>query len=89
MSHKRKQEDNRRLSALHDETRGHWISGVYYDNRKQRLKRFSASDGRGHITKYFKRQANRKIRRRHFNEDDHALRGGQYRRASEYKWQIF
>ena len=89
MSYQRKTEDNRRLQKLYRATRGRLLSGAYYNRRKQRLMRFSPSDSGTHITKYYKRLANRKLRRRDFDEDAYAPQHSTYRREAEYRWLIY
>ena len=80
MSHKRKEEDNRRLKKLADATRNNWFSGAYYNERKNRLIRISSSDG-SDLTTFYKRRANKKLRGELLNEDSVAYTGGEYRRA--------
>ena len=87
MSHKRAQEDKRRLKKLCDETVNHYAHGAYYNERKGRFIRFSPSDG-SDITTYYKRRANKKLRGELLNDDSPAYRGADYRRVYDYRWEI-
>lgn len=87
MSHKRKQEDARRLRKLYSATRNSY-PGVYYDTAKKRLIRFTAADFGGR-TSYLKRRANKIVRRQPLDENAPALKGAAYRRLYDYRWQLY
>ena len=44
MSYRRKQEENRRLNKLYNKTKNGYGAGVYYDDTKDRLIRYSCHD---------------------------------------------
>ena len=84
MSHKRKEEDNRRLKKLYEETKNEFGSGVYYCERKKRLIRYSAV--RSGTGKELRRISNQRVRR---TDPDFAMKGSMYRKVFDYWWTIF
>jgi hypothetical protein len=87
MSYQRNIEDKRRLKKLYLETKNSCIVGAYYDDKKNRMIRYSPSDnGNAKIstTKYLKRQSNKKIRR----SCDVFQRGG-YKKQYDYWWELY
>lgn len=87
MSYQRKQEDKRRLAALYNETRNNFGAGAYYDQRKERLIRYSyTGGGRG---RYLKQQAARTARRENRSADHASSARAAYRRTFDYWWELF
>lgn len=89
MSYQRKQEDKRRLNKLYASTRQSCGAGAYYDQRKDRIIRYSYADkGRG---RYLKRLSSRAVRRQDTNEDSPPAPGARaaYRRTFDYWWNLF
>ena len=79
MGHKQASERNRRLKKLYDETKNSYGRGVWYDNKKQRYVRYCFGD----CKRYFRRLANRKVRR---NND--VPSGGNYKKVFDFWWSI-
>ena len=86
MSHKRKQEDKRRLQKLYEEIGGGYPA-PYHDRETGRLIRFTRADF-GNVTSYHKRQAAKKVRREPITPDSPAYRGADYRRLYDYLWEL-
>ena len=82
MSHRRSQEDRRRMLALYAVTRHSMRGGAYYDRRKGCICRYTWN--KNGITKYLRRCGNRAVRRAGV-----ALHGGEYRRLYPYWWELF
>jgi len=83
MSYKRKAEDNRRLRKLHQKTANSFLSGVYFDEQKGRLVRFSASRKKA-LPRYLKRRSNKSVRRTHGR-----MHHGEYRKQYDYWWNLW
>ena len=81
MDYYSKKEENRRLKKLYKKTH-YWGSGVYYDEKKKRFVKMSLN-GRGHTTKYFRKKANKKVRK--YKGD---LSHSDYRKVFDYWWTI-
>ena len=62
MGYRRHYEDKQRLKKLHNETKGSFYAGAYFDDKKHRYVRFSPSKTPG-FTKYLRWQANKRERR--------------------------
>lgn len=84
MSYRRKQEDNKRLQRLYDETRNSCCSGAYYDKRKERIIQYSLSNGSSY-PKYLKRQSNKRIRK----SRRYLLKRGHYKKLYDYWWLLY
>lgn len=87
MGYKRSVEDRRRMKKLYDETKTKLIGGAFFDKSKGRIIRFSYSDnprGRESMTKYLKRQSNKRVRK-----SDELYERGTYRRVYDYRWMLF
>lgn len=86
MSHRRKQQDKRRLKKLSEQNKMHDrnVSGAYYDEDKQRYVRYSPSRKGSSYPKYLRRRANKMMRRR-----KGLFSNGMYRKAYDYKWMIW
>ena len=82
MSHRRSREDQRRLQRLYLQTRHSMRGGVYYDQYRNRLRRYTWNKNGN--TKYLRRCGNRAVRR-----GGAALHGGEYRRLYPYWWKLF
>ena len=84
MSYQRKQEDNRRLKKLFDETQNSYGNGAYFDRRKKRIIKCSFSNGSTY-PKYLKRQSNKKIRKiKHY-----LIKRGDYKKLYDYWWMLY
>ena len=81
MSYRRKQEENRRLNKLYNKTKNGYGAGAYYDDRKDRLIRYSCHD------KNWKARCRRTTRRRLKKMEFHCS-GCTYKKFYEYWWQI-
>ena len=82
MSYRGSQERNRRLKKLYEQTRHQIGGGAYYSERKKSYVKYSASDSI-RITKYLRRQSNRKVRK-----SNELANGNQYRKHYDYWWII-
>lgn len=82
MSHRRKIEDKRRLRNLYLKTYNSMGGGVFeYRGRYIRWYPYSSNFNRA---KYYRRQANRRVRR-----NDTPLNRGQYKKLYEVRWAIY
>lgn len=84
MSHKRKQDEKRKLKHLYDQTRHSVISGAYYDNKKQRYIRHSPSRRGSGYPKFLRKISNKVLRRK-----DDAYQYGGYKKLFDYKWRLW
>lgn len=84
MSFWRKQEDNKRLQRLYDETKNSCGNGAYYDRRKDRIIRYSLSNGKSY-PKYLKRQSNKRIRKNKY----YLPKRGNYKKLYDYWWLLY
>ena len=83
MSHRRAVEDRRRLKKLAATCR--WFRGAYYSDIKDRYYRLYTSDwGSRKYVRWLKRHCNRRVR---IYPD--LLQRGQYRKVSEFWYQLF
>jgi len=80
MSHRRKQEDKRRLKKLYEKTKTYYGAGAYYDSKKNRYIRYSMDHN---LTTYFKKVGNHRVRRA-----EECKNGKFYRRIFDYWWTI-
>lgn len=83
MSHRRKSGDLKRLKRTYSATKNGWGAGVYYDEDKKRLIRYSPSK-KSSRPRYLRNQANRKVRKTLT-----ALHHGQYRKIYDYWWELW
>lgn len=83
MSHKRTCENNRRLRRLYNKTKYNYASGVCYDERKHRYKRFTSH------SKDLKRLCKKITRHRlkYINWDTISQRS-LYKKAFDYWWEL-
>lgn len=78
-----KQEENRRLKKLYDETKWNCFAGAWYDEAKKRFIKFSQPTERKKIAK---RQSVRRIR----SSSDEMIsgKGNRANRLYDYKWEV-
>lgn len=78
-----KQEENRRLKKLYNETKWNCFAGAWYDEAKKRFIKFSQPTER---KKFAKRQSVRRIR----SSSDELISGKGCRanRLFDYKWEV-
>lgn len=78
-----KQEENRRLKKLYDETKWNCFAGAWYDEAKKRFIKFSQPTER---KKFAKRQSVRRIR----SSSDELISGKGCRanRLFDYEWEV-
>lgn len=72
-----------RLKKVYNETKNSYGAGVYYDKKKKRYIKVSASNTPG-LSKWMRRIGHKKIRRML-----DVPNGGAYRKAYDYKWNIW
>ena len=83
MGHKRSVERNKRLKKVYSETKTFCGSGVWFDERKGRYVKISASR-KSKRPKYLRNRSNRKIR--HYKG---ALNNSDYKRLFDYWWELY
>lgn len=84
MSHKRSQEDKRRLKKKYETVgRYRYLGGVWYNEESDRYIRYWRSGHRSKFCKYCQRQSNRKVRRTK-DIDNYS----NYRKLFDYWWFI-
>lgn len=78
-----KQEENRRLKKLYDETKCNYFAGAWYDKDKKRLIKFSQPTER---KRFAKRRSVKRIR----SSSDELISGKGLRanRLFDYKWAV-
>lgn len=89
MSHTRKAEEKRRMKKLIGATRHPYARGVFeLDGRYIRYYPYSSNHNRA---RYYRRHANRRVRRmyRNIGEDASMLTRGQYRKAYDLWWELY
>ena len=78
-----KQEENRRLKKLYDETKWNCFAGAWYSEAKKRLIKFSQPTER---KKFAKRQSVKRIRSS--NDELISGKGCRANRLFDYKWEV-
>ena len=78
-----KQDENRRLKKLYDETKRHCVAGAWYNEDKKRLIKFSQPTER---KRFAKRRSVKRIR----SSSDELISGKGLRanRLFDYKWEL-
>lgn len=84
MGYKQSRERNRRLKKVYMQTKNTYGSGVWYNEKKGRYIRYYPR-GNTSLSRYFRKQANRKVRR---NKHE-PLQHGSYRKVYDYRWNLF
>lgn len=82
MSHKRKEEDKKRLKKVYEETKNGYGPGVWFDDKKRRYVRLDFTN------KWLKTHTTRIIRRKLKNE--HCFfEKSLYKKYYDYWWELF
>ena len=83
MSYRRSRARRKRLRKLHNETRHHYGSGAWYDDRRKCFKKYSVSDSFTGM-KELKRLTNKRARKM-----DDLPNGSAYKKGFDLWWEVF
>ena len=83
MGYKRAREEKRRLERLYVAAGNNYGSGIWYDPKKCRFRRYWLGAKSGY-RKLLKRRSNRVVRRQKAT-----LQYGAYRKAFDYWWELY
>ena len=87
MSYKESEDRKRKLNKLLYETEHSYGSGAWYNERKGRIIKYSASDN-SHYASYLKKRGARLYRRK-YKKSDVLLQRSDYKKTFDYKWMIY
>lgn len=82
MGYRRSKERNRRLQKLYDKTKNSYGAGVYFDEHKNRLVKYSI--GGSNCKRFLKRRASKKMRKYKNN-----MQYNNYKKTFDYWWELF
>lgn len=84
MSYRRSCQEKLKLKRLYNETKNGYRSGAFYNERKQRIVRFNATNTPGY-RKYLRRLSNKRLR--HYK--NLPLNHSSYKKLFDYWWILF
>lgn len=84
MGYKQSRERKRRLKKIYLQTKHSYGRGVWYNVKEDRYIRYYPRKNTA-LSRYFRNQANRKVRR----SKGEPLQNGSYRKAYDYWWNLF
>lgn len=88
MSWKESVDRDEKLKKLFRETENRYGSGAYFDERKNRIIKYSSSD-KSKYPSYLKKFSSKKLRRYYKTDSEELLQRGKYRKVFDYYWHLF